>query len=296
MDFQKIMEINDSKWYLDVAFKRAKKNTSNIKDKDHKEKLKIKIVGDYLVEHFTKIIKSFPSVDDLSEFHKQLVHNSLDFDEIKISLGSIKWFISRVRTLQRMYFKGPINSFYGRVASTLEQIEPKLLYLEDCRKKLREFPAIKDLFTVSIVGFPNVGKTTLISNITDSKPEINSYAFTTKNLNIGYIKFGSKRIQVIDTPGTLARPDKMNSIEKQAYLAIKYVTDVIVFVFDLTEPYSIEDQFKLLDVVKSYGKDIIYFKSKEDIISKKEFEKFESKHKIKLLSKEKIVEKLKSLI
>ena len=290
------MELNDASWYLDVAFRKAKKKTSNIKDPEIKERVKIKIVGDYLVEHFNSVISSFPSIDDLSEFHKQLIYNSLDFDEIKVSLGSIKWFVSRVRALQRIYFKGPLNSFYGRLASTLEQIEPKLIYLEDCRRKLREFPSVKDLFTVCIVGFPNVGKTTLIASITESKPEINSYAFTTKNLNIGYVKHGSKRVQVIDTPGTLARPDKMNSIEKQAYLAIKYVGDVVVFVFDLTEPYSLEDQFKLLEIIKSFDKDIIYYKSKEDLVSKKEFDKFESKYKIKLYNKEEIVNKLKSLI
>jgi nucleolar GTP-binding protein len=75
-----------------------------------------------------------------------------------------------------------------------------------------------------------------------------------------------QKVQFIDTPGTLARPDKMNNIEKQAYLAIKYVADLVIYIFDLTETYPVEDQKKLLENFKEFRKPIIFYLSKTDLL------------------------------
>jgi nucleolar GTP-binding protein len=128
-----------------------------------------------------------------------------------------------------------------------------------------------DTYTVCISGFPNVGKSTLLSKMTTASPEIGSYAFTTKSLNIGYFDARFEKVQVIDSPGTLARFEKMNNIERQAFLAIKYVADIVVFVFDLTEPYPLEDQLRLYEGVVDAGKFVIVYFSKSDIISKDKY-------------------------
>ena len=39
---------------------------------------------------------------------------------------------------------------------------------------------------VALFGFPNVGKSTLLSKLTPSKPKIANYSFTTKRINMGY--------------------------------------------------------------------------------------------------------------
>lgn len=274
MDFQKIIEVREPDFYLDVAFKRSK-------GKDNQ----LDLFSGYLVNAFDKIVRSFPSFDNLSEFHKELVSNFFDYDLVKKHLGTLKWAGTRIKSLQREYtkkFKTDKKEFFGRASSVVYQIKPSLEYLENARKLLREFPSVKELFTICIAGFPNVGKTTLLANITSSKPEINSYAFTTKVINIGYINRGLKTIQILDTPGTLDREDKMNQIEKQAYLAMRYVADVLVYVFDLTEPYSLEDQLKLYETIKKYDKEIIIFLSKKDLVEAK-FKPFLKKQKFKEL-------------
>ena len=63
---------------------------------------------------------------------------------------------------------------------------------------------------------------------------------------MGYLVKDKKKVQLIDTPGTLKRFDKMNVIEQRAHLAMKYCADMIIYIFDLTEPYPIEEQRKLL--------------------------------------------------
>jgi nucleolar GTP-binding protein len=83
---------------------------------------------------------------------------------------------------------------------------------------------------VAIAGFPNVGKSTLLNRLTGATAETNAYAFTTKSLNMGAIEYRHNTIQFIDTPGTLARPEKMNDIERQAYLAMKYAAHLIIYV------------------------------------------------------------------
>ena len=154
---------------------------------------------------------------------------------------------------------------------------------------MKGFPAIKTgMFTVAIAGFPNVGKTTLLYKLTGSKPEINSYAFTTKNINVSYIKKDpekkgdrKKKIQFLDTPGTLDRPDKMNYIEKNAYLAITLCTDLIVYVFDLTLTYPIKDQIKLYETTKKLGLPMVIYFSKSDLMPEQEIKDFISEHKYK---------------
>src|SRR3989339_56236 len=144
---------------------------------------------------------------------------------------------------------------------------------------MKDFPAIKtDLYTVAITGFPNIGKSTLLSRITPAKPEIKAYAFTTKGLNLGYAKIGIHKIQYIDTPGVLAR-DRVNAIEEQAHLVLKYVANLIVYVIDLTEPYPLKIQEKLLKELKDHDKPIIVYLSKTDIIDKSIIAKAKKKYK-----------------
>ena len=123
----------------------------------------------------------------------------------------------------------------------------------------------------------------MLSQLSKSKPEINEYAFTTKRINVGYyvgkVKGKEVKVQLLDTPGTLNRYDKMNYIEKQAFLAIKYCADVLVYVFDLTEPYSIEKQLKLYKALKKYRKPVIVYLSKVDILDRGKVDEFAKEHK-----------------
>jgi len=126
------------------------------------------------------------------------------------------------------------NGFYGRTNSVLKQVKTNLTIIETARRVFVKLPQIKgNVFTVSIFGFPNIGKTTLLTKITESKPEINSYPFTTKQINVGYYKFDRFKVQVLDTPGTLNRT-RLNNIEKQAYAALKHITQIIIYPIDLT--------------------------------------------------------------
>ncbi len=56
---------------------------------------------------------------------------------------------------------------------------------------------------VGIIGFPNAGKSTLISKISNTRPKIASYPFTTKEPTLGVVKTKTQDIVVADIPGLI---------------------------------------------------------------------------------------------
>ncbi|MBC8494786.1 50S ribosome-binding GTPase [archaeon] len=250
---------------------------------------KIETVNDVLTSKLAKIIISFPNFDNLVEFYTELVSTLIDYKELKKSLGALNWAKKKIPEFSRQ-FKTSIRKtqdlqsirrygkeYYGRISSVMRQIRSNLEFLEETRKIMRNFPTIKEMFTVAIAGFPNVGKSTLLSKLTTSKPDIQSYAFTTTTLNVGYIKENTVKIQFIDTPGTLNRISKMNEIEQIAYLAIKYCANMIIYVYDLSEHYTLKDQEQLLENLKEFDKPIVLYLSKTDILDKKKVAAFKKK-------------------
>ncbi|MBU1704613.1 MAG: 50S ribosome-binding GTPase, partial [Nanoarchaeota archaeon] len=301
MNFQSLKKIEEPDFYLDLAFRRAqekaKMSRSSIKiKKDRIEKSKtielqkIDIIRNVLTDKLSIILRSYPMIDDLPEFYKRLIMYTLDYDELKRALGAIKWVIDKIDGFSSMYI-GHIkktqhfekintyrSEYYGRISSLLKQIKGQLKYIEEARRTMKEFPAVKtSLSTACIVGFPNIGKTTLLFKLTGSKPEIAAYSFTTKGINISYLEGEGKKIQLLDTPGTLNR-DKMNNIEMQSYLALRTCADIIIYIIDLTETYPLEDQLKMLKMLSGYKKPIYIYLSKTDILDADKVKEFKKKY------------------
>jgi nucleolar GTP-binding protein len=302
MSFQDIPKVEPVDAYLDGAFRRGRERAQDIKSKKKRGPITLgqtkdlelevmKAAAKSLIKGLTRITESFPIYEKLPIFYQELMRCSFDVAQFRKSLGAVNWAANQVERFF-MFYTGKIKTvqdhrsvvsqramFYGRVSSILKQVKGDLHYLEECRRDIKRFPMIKEnMKTVAIFGFPNLGKTTLLSKLTESRPEIAAYPFTTKNINVGNIEFGINKIQLLDTPGTLNRFEKMNQIERQAHLALMHVADAIVYIFDLTEPYPIEDQKKLYKEAHALGKPLFIYLSKTDILDAGTVSEFRKKY------------------
>lgn len=277
---------------IDIAFSKGRKASENYpkqKTKFYsikgKEIAKIDVSGNYLEEVLVKSVVNFPSIKTLPLFYQDLFKLIIDQDETKKSLATMTAVAKIVKKMRRdnivklkeLKFtnnsfseaKKISNQYFGRVSSVIKSLKKPIEVYNSSVKQLRELPTIKaDEEVFILAGFPNVGKSTLLAKITDSKPKVASYPFTTKGLNVGVFFKKFLPIQVIDTPGLLDRElYKRNNIEKKAISAFQYLKGTIIFVVDPTA--KIKEQKQLfLEVKKLFSeKGFIIVINKTDIAS-----------------------------
>ena len=165
---------------------------------------------------------------------------------------------------------------YGRIASVVNKIKPNLDFLDFAKQNLRNMPTIDfDATTIVIAGFPNVGKSTLLTQLSSADPQVANYPFTTKGIQIGHTEMRWKHIQIIDTPGLLDRPVlEMNDIEMNAIVALEHLADAILFIFDASETcgFHLDNQYNLLKQIEKIFSEIpiVYLFNKMDLVKDKE--------------------------
>ena len=292
MAFATIPPLPRAQTIIDGALTTARKKSVRKKRGDDRVQVARKRERERLVALSTDLrgrlrvfSKQFPSYNDLNEFYRSLFANDIDVDKYRMTLGRIENSVKIIEGVVRstrgrldaasseQEVKDAMRSCIGRVCSVVDQLDKSFVWLEHVRVTIQDYPVVKDAFTVCIAGFPNVGKTTLFARVTGSEAEVNTYAFTTKRLNVGYLAINHHKVQFIDTPGTLNR-DSMNSIERQAHLALKYLADVILYVYDPTEQYVKEQQEALREVMDEYQTPVYNFVSKTDLVTKDQLSAF----------------------
>jgi len=262
VEFEHIPTVPTADEILDRSFRRAAKKMKEKTNKDRANEEFVRAVGAAIHDRLVYIIRGFPEFDQIPRFYREMADILFGMDRIKQSLGAVGWAAKHTKMVGNQLAVQSRKSddttivrkrTVARLASMVHQIDKDLRFLNEVRNVLRKLPHVEDACTIVIAGYPNVGKSSFIRQVSSAVPEVASYPFTTKGIIVGHRKLGRERIQFVDTPGILDRPaDQRNAIEKQALSAMINVADIVLFILDPSEHcgYPMEVQLNLLGEVR----------------------------------------------
>jgi len=227
---------------------------------------KVKFTAQNYHDKLTQILTDFPILDEIHPFYADLINVLYDRDHYKLALGQLSTCRSLIDNLGKDYLrllkygdslyrcKQLKRAALGRMCTLMRRQGPNLAYLEQVRQHLARLPSIDpNARTLIICGYPNVGKSSFMNNVTRANVEVQPYAFTTKSLFVGHTDYRYLRWQVIDTPGILDHPlEDRNTIEMQSITALAHLRAAILFLIDISEDcgYSVKQQVDLFNSIK----------------------------------------------
>ena len=152
--------------------------------------------------------------------------------------------IQEIKRLEEEIRRTPYNKatehHIGRLKAKLARLKEEL---EKQRKKSSrtQYYAIKKEgdATVVLVGFPSVGKSTLLNVLTNAKSEVGDYDFTTLRPVPGMLEYKGAKIQIVDIPGIIEGASKGKGRGKEVISVVRSA-DLILIVTDVFNLDKIE--------------------------------------------------------
>lgn len=118
---------------------------------------------------------------------------------------------------------------------------------------------LKVIADVGLIGFPNVGKSTLLSRVTNANPKIANYHFTTINPNLGVVDIdGADGFVIADIPGLIEGASEGVGLGHEFLRHIER-TKMMIHVVDVASTEGrdpIDDIYKINAELKAYNEDI----------------------------------------
>ena len=136
---------------------------------------------------------------------------------------------------------------------------------------------LKVLADVGIVGFPNSGKSTLLSVVSKAKPKIGDYPFTTIKPNLGVVPYKEDKSFILaDIPGIIEGASKGKGLGLRFLRHIER-NSILLFLIPINSTNIIKEFNLLLKELKNYNKELldkerVLAVSKSDLVEKSELE------------------------
>ncbi|WP_440763435.1 NOG1 family protein [Natronorubrum sp. DTA7] len=273
MIFEDLPTTPTSEELIDKAFSRASRS-GKAKGGLEAQQSMLQVAANIISDNLENVVTAWPDFayeDDVHPFYYELADAIVDVDRLRQSLSEVMWASRKAREIHEEYQpklrKTDVDTArkhrkqaFARLADIVEQIDDELIYINKSRNDLRDLPEINpEEPTIVVAGYPNVGKSSFVNDITNARGETASYPFTTRGIGLGHFERDRVRYQIVDTPGLLDRPaDERNEIESQAVSAIEHLADCMLVMIDPSAEcgYPLESQLELRDSIAAQFEDV----------------------------------------
>ncbi len=122
---------------------------------------------------------------------------------------------------------------------------PRVAELGEAGETFEADLELKLLADIGLVGFPNAGKSTFLSVVSNARPEIANYAFTTLTPNLGVASIDNSNLLIADIPGLIEGASEGKGLG-DAFLRHVERTSVLLHLIDIYE----EDPAKQYQIIR----------------------------------------------
>ncbi len=189
--------------------------------------------------------------------------------------GSLRHYIEKVRDeLLHILAYSEVSIDYAEEdlpQDLIEQITAKLHYLhvklEETLEASQRRSGLMQGFRVSIIGKPNVGKSSLLNSLLNySRAIVSDIAGTTRDTIEEQIKIGSHLIKIVDTAGIRDADDEIERIGMERTLASVRESDIVIALFDGSRAYDVQDK-AIVELIDQFEetKEIVVVINKSDL-------------------------------
>ncbi|BDZ72140.1 OBG GTPase family GTP-binding protein [Methanobacterium petrolearium] len=150
----------------------------------------------------------------------------------------------KIRKIEDEITKTPYNKatshHIGKLKAKISKLREESIKKSSSSTKGRGFTLKKTGdSTVVLVGFPSVGKSTILNQITNAQSKIGAYEFTTLDVIPGVMEYRGAQIQIFDIPGIIAGASKGKGRGREI-LSVARNADLVVMVLDVFNPHHKE--------------------------------------------------------
>lgn len=201
--------------------------------------------------------------------------------KLQVKLAELKYYLAKLSGIgKEMSQLGGVLGTRGPGETKTEELRRHIArQIKEIEKELEEIRRTRDIhrqrrkklgfFTVSLVGYTNVGKSTLLRTLTQENVEVKNQLFTTLQTRVGMLS-GTKNILICDTVGFIRNiPHNLIEAFKSTLEEVK-LSDLILIVLDITSDYitqfnTVESVLREIGVDESKPKIVVF--NKIDAIS-----------------------------
>ncbi|ELZ23240.1 NOG1 family protein [Natrinema limicola] len=243
MIFEDLPTTPTSEELIDKAFSRAAR-AGKAKGGLEAQQSMLQTAANIISDNLENVVTAWPDFEyDAHSFYYELADAIVDVDKLRQALSEVMWASRKAREIHEEYQprlrKTDVDTArkhrkqaFARLADIVEQIDDHLLYINKSRNDLRDLPDIDpDEPTIVVAGYPNVGKSSFVNDVTSARGETASYPFTT----VSY-----------------------THLESQAVSAIEHLADCMLVMVDPTGEcgYPIGSQLELRDSIAAQFEDV----------------------------------------